>query len=86
MESCVKYQAAVTIARDLVSMALGSYIVINEELSGHVHSELLYLAAMFIAGPTVIAATMLLRKQERPRGKRGVQPTPELSSSSDSSD
>lgn len=48
-------------------MALGAWIVINEELSGQTHPDLLYLAGLFVAGPTLIAGlSLLLGRSEIP--------------------
>jgi hypothetical protein len=67
----VKWQAISTVLRDILSMALGTFIVVSEELSGRVHPELLTLAAGFLAGPTAIALWHTARKG----GRRERRPT-----------
>lgn len=70
----MKYQALLTVARDTISIGLGSWVIVREELSGHVHPELLYLAGLFIVGPGIIAGLSLLL------GKGTTPSTPESSS------
>jgi hypothetical protein len=68
-------QAVIAIGRDVLSMALGAFIVINEELSGKVHIELLTVAAALLGLPSVAALLSL-------RGNKQTQDTREPSSSS----
>jgi hypothetical protein len=74
----VRAQAAITIVRDVVLMLVGSFIAINEELTGHVHPELLVLAAALLGVPSTVALLQLSR------GKPEIPVTPESSQSSHS--
>lgn len=71
----MKWQAARTILRDILSMALGAFIAVNEELSGHVHAELITFAAVLITGPTGIALYHTIRKNTVEDGKPETQNT-----------
>lgn len=74
----MKAQALVTIARDVLSMALGVFIAVNEEVTGSVHPELLTLAAGLLGAPSIAALLSLSR------GKRATPDTPESSDTSPS--
>lgn len=59
-------------------MAVGTFLVIHEELSGRVHPELLSLSAALLAGPTAIALWHTAKRGGRPqrRGTRGRSSRP----------
>lgn len=63
-------------------MGVGAFIAVNEELTGHVHPELLLLAALFVGGPAVAALYALTRAASSSSGRPETPPThgPSLSS------
>lgn len=81
----VRYKAVRTVIRDTLSMGLGTWIVINEVLTGHIHQELLYLAGLFLAGPTVVAGANLLRGNPSTPGTPGRSSRPARQASRSSS-
>jgi hypothetical protein len=74
-ETCVRLEAVLTVMRDVVSMAVGSFIAVNEELSGQVHPELLLFAAALVGGPSMAALLSLARSA----GRHETPGTPESS-------
>lgn len=75
METCVKAQALTTVARDVLSMALGMAIGLHEEFSGRpAQWPLLSFAALLLGGPPAYATMQFLR------GKPEIPPTPSESS------
>jgi hypothetical protein len=72
----VKVQAALTVVRDILSMGLGTFIIVNEELTGRVHTELLILSTALLGLPSTVAIANLIR------GKPTTPDTPSGSSSS----
>ena len=57
----MKLQAALTVTRDILSMVLGTFIAVNEELTGHIHAELLLLATALLGLPSGVAVVQLAR-------------------------
>ena len=53
-------------------MALGTFIAINEELSGRVHPELLTLAGALLAGPAAVALYHTARRKDGKREPRST--------------
>jgi hypothetical protein len=77
----VRARALIAILRDAATTVLAIWIAVNEELTGHIHPELLGLAGVLLGVPSATALWHLSRGNgETPRTPEPSPPSPSRSS------
>lgn len=57
----MEYRRWIDLVRDLVSMGAGVYILVNSQMTGNVHTELLFVALVLLGSPAGIALARIFR-------------------------